>query len=338
MFSFSYLCTYPYPPMPKRDYYDVLGISKAATQDEIKRAYRKLAREHHPDVNKAPDAAKKFSEIQEAYDFLSDESKRRRFDQFGHDGERAAQQSRSGNRYEWSPQQQSGTPFENEDLGDVFDAIFGERARAGTRPRSNPFHDDEPQQQTLRHAVTIPFETAWRGGVTPIRIDEGAGTSKAKSRTIEVQIPPGIADGTQLRVRGSGTAKRGAPDLLVQIRVLPHQLFRRGEFEETGKGLDLYLDLPISIAEAVLGAPVTIPTLEGSADLVIPPGTSSGRKLRLKGQGLGDQSGNRGDLYAVLRIVPPAGGDLTEEQRQQLLNIAARGPSIRSGPYWPRPG
>lgn len=320
--------------MSKRDYYEVLSVSKGAMQDEIKRAYRKLAREHHPDVSKAPDAAKKFAEIQEAYDTLSDEAKRRQYDQFGFDGSRSSPHQRGGGRHEeWGTGSgASGTPFGDEDLGSVFDAIFGERSRGGARSRRSPFADaEEETPEVLRHAVTIPFETAWKGGMAPVRVEEAG---KGKSRVIEVQIPPGIADGTQLRVRGAGTAKRGAPDLLLQIRVLPHALFRRGEFEETGKGLDLFLDLPVSIAEASLGASVTIPTLNGSLDLVIPPGTASGRKLRLKGQGLHDQAGNRGDLYALTRIVPPAGTDLSDEERRALERIASKGVAIRTGPMW----
>ncbi len=321
--------------MSKRDYYDVLSVSKGATQEEIKRAYRKLVREHHPDVSKAPDAAKKFAEVQEAYDTLSDEAKRRQYDQFGFDGARGSPNARPGTRYdEWpgSSSSTAGTPFEGEDLGSVFDAIFGERSRAGTRSRRSPFAEAEEEgPEIIRHAVTIPFETAWKGGMAPVRVEEAG---KGKSRTIEVQIPPGIADGTQLRVRGAGASKRGAPDLLLQIRVLPHALFRRGEFEETGKGLDLYLDLPITIAEATLGGSVSIPTLSGSLDLVIPPGTASGRKLRLKGQGLHDQAGNRGDLYALTRIVPPAGTDLTDEERKALERVALKGVSLRTGPLW----
>ena len=320
--------------MSKRDYYDVLNVSKGATQDEIKRAYRKLAREHHPDVSKAPDAAKRFAEIQEAYDTLSDEAKRRQYDQFGFDGARSSPHARAGARYEDWPGGASttGTPFEGEDLGSVFDAIFGERSRGGARSRRSPFADAEEEgPDVIRHTVTIPFETAWKGGMAPVRVEEAG---KGKSRTIEVQIPPGIADGTQLRVRGAGTSKRGAPDLLLQIRVLPHALFRRGEFEETGKGLDLYLDLPVSIAEASLGGSVSIPTLSGSLDLVIPPGTASGRKLRLKGQGLNDQAGNRGDLYALTKIVPPAGTDLNDDERKALERFALKGVSIRTGPLW----
>lgn len=321
--------------MPKRDYYEVLSVSKGATQEEIKRAYRKLAREHHPDVCKAPDAAKRFAEIQEAYDTLSDEAKRRQYDQFGFEGSRSSPNARAGARYEdWhgGASANAGTPFEGEDLGSVFDAIFGERSRGGARSRRSPFADaDEDGPEVIRHAVTIPFETAWKGGMAPVRIEEAG---KGKSRTIEVQIPPGIADGTQLRVRGAGTSKRGAPDLLLQIRVLPHALFRRGEFEETGKGLDLYLDLPITVAEASLGGSVSIPTLSGSLDLVIPPGTASGRKLRLKAQGLNDQAGNRGDLYALTKIVPPAGTDLNDDERRALERLALKGVSIRTGPLW----
>lgn len=329
--------------MAKRDYYDVLGVPKGASQDEIKKQYRKLARQHHPDVNKASDAAQKFAEIQEAYDTLSDDAKRRRYDQFGHDGERMAggPAGAGAGQYRWSSSGggggMSGSPFESEDLGEVFDAIFGERSR-GSRSRRGPFADEDAPPQVLRHAITVPFETAWRGGSTQVRIEEPTAGGKTKSRTLEVQIPAGVADGTQLRVRGAGASRHQSADLIVQVRVLPHALFRRGEFEETGKGLDLYLELPISIAEATLGATVTVPTLEHSADLVIPPGTSSGKKLRLKRQGLGDAAGNRGDLYAVLKIVPPAGTDLSEAERTALEKIAARTPGLRSGPLWPKPG
>ncbi len=328
--------------MGKRDYYSTLGLSRGATTEEIKRAYRKLARELHPDVNKSPDATRKFSEVQEAYDVLSDEAKRRKFDMFGHEAE-AHGRPRPGagggaTRQTWTGADGEAMPFDADDLGSVFDAIFGDRAGRGGRSRPGPFaveEEEEPEQNVLRRTVTVPFETVQHGGVQQVRIEEGAAKGKARTRTIEVRVPPGVADGTQLRVRGSGSGQRGAPDLILMVRVMPHALFRRGETEETGRGLDLYLDLPITIGEATLGATMAIPTLGQAGELVIPPGTASGRKLRLKGQGLADQSGNRGDLYAVVKIVPPLGADLTEEQRRLLQKIAALGPGLRTGPHWP---
>lgn len=321
--------------MSKRDYYDVLGLNRSASEEDIKRAYRKLARQFHPDVNKSPDAQRRFTEIQEAYDTLSDPGKRRMYDQFGHDAQRAGRagaQPRSG---PWPGGHAGGAPFEGEDLGSVFEAIFGGRAGA-RRQAPSPF-DQDAEPEPLRHEITIPFERALGGGAESIRLEESApGRRGSKGRTIEIKIPPGIADGSQLRIPGAGSAQRGAPDLIVTVRVRAHPLFRRGEFEETGRGLDLYLDLPISIAEATLGATVRIPTLDGTAEVMIPAGTASGRKLRLRGQGMQDAA-TRGDLYALVRIVPPAGGELTPDERRILEQVSSRTPTIRAGAGWPKP-
>lgn len=322
-------------PSP-RDYYEVLGLARSASADDIKRAYRKLARELHPDVNKSPDAAKKFAEIQQAYDVLSDDAKRKEYDQFGFSPRGSGTSARSpGGQTQYSWSDAGGHDINGEDMESVFDAIFGGRSgfgnqtrgRArGPRTRTHRAEDAEP----LRHEVRVPFMTMAKGGTESLRIREDG-----NSRSIEVSIPPGIADGGQLRVRASGSKSANAPDLILTVKVDPHPLFRRGEFEETGKGLDLYLDLPVNIAEATLGTTVSIPTLDDTVELALPPATPSGKKLRLRARGLTDTSGTKGDLYAVIKIVPPDGKGLSADERHMLETIARRA-GVRQGPAWPK--
>lgn len=326
--------------MAERDYYEVLGVARSAGQDEIRKAYRKLAREHHPDVSKAPDAAKKFAEVQNAYDVLSDEQKRRLYDQHGEAGVKGPPPG-AGDRA-WSGAARSqGFDFDPDELGSVFEAIFGGGARAhaaggtggqrrghrsGRRPR------EAPEQPPVEHEVRVSFLTAARGGKEHVRISaEGA------SKSIEVTIPPGIEDGAVLRVPGVvGGGLGPGRDLLLTIRTGAHPIFRRGEHAETGKGLDLYLDVPLTIAEATLGAAVAVPTLDGSAEVRVPAGTSSGRRLRLRGQGLRDARGGQGDLYGVVRIVPPSGDDLTPAERAAIESAAGKTAGVRPSPPWPR--
>jgi DnaJ-class molecular chaperone len=177
-------------------------------------------------------------------------------------------------------------------------------ARRGTRA--------EPEPAAVEHELDITFMTAARGGTEPLRLN-----ADGKARTIEVKIPKGTADGTRLRVRGGVDGQ----DIILKIKVGPHPVFRRTEHGTGPQGLDLYLDLPLSIAEATLGAAVTAPTLDGSVELRIPPGTASGRKLRVRGQGLEDTKGNKGDLYAVVKIVPPDGSGLSAADAAALKRI-----------------
>lgn len=320
----------------QRDYYEVLAIPRSASADDIKRAYRKLAREHHPDVNKSPDAAKKFAEIQQAYDVLSDDAKRKEYDQFGFSprGSGAPGAGPAGQTaYSWSDA--GGHDINGEDMESVFDAIFGGRAPFGNQtrgrargPRSRTHRAEEPEP--LRHDVRVPFMTMAKGGTESLRIREDGA-----SRSIEVTIPPAIADGGQLRVRASGSKSANAPDLIITVKVDPHPLFRRGEFEDTGKGLDLYLDLPVSIAEATLGTSLSIPTLDDTVELALPPATPSGKKLRLRARGLSDASGAKGDLYAVIKIIPPDPKLLSAHDKKTLEELASKGTPPRTGPHWP---
>lgn len=337
--------------MPDRNYYETLGIAKGASADDVRRAYRKLARQYHPDVNKAPDAARKFGEIQNAYDVLSDEQKRRLYDQYGEAGLKGGFDSGAtgdaGAHYTWTNVGQQGGPFKGfdfdaDELGSVFEAIFGGQGRgrqsagprarghkAGRQPRSREPVSEEPAH--VSSEISVSFMTAAKGGTEHVRLSGASGQGK----TIEVTIPPGLDDATTLRIRRVVGPEGEEQDLLLTVRVGGHPLFRRGEFRETGKGLDLYLDLPLTIAEATLGADVAIPTLEGSVELRIPPGTASGRRLRLRGQGLRTTQGALGDLYAVVKIVPPSGDELTEHERRTLEQVAAKGRAVRPPPDWP---
>lgn len=318
--------------MAGRDHYDTLGVPRGAGADEIRRAYRTLARRHHPDVNKSPDAASKFAEVQAAYDVLSDDQKRRLYDQYGDtyasgsgradpfSARKAASGGRSG------ASGASHFDFDVEDLSSMFDAMFGGRAPAeggpggkGSRGRRQATAESPP----LRHDLHIPFITAAKGGTQSIQLQSDQG-----SRTVEVNIPPGIHHGATLRVRNPlGTP--GGRDLHITLRVGEHPYFRRGESGPTGEGNDLFVDLPLTIAEATLGATVTTPTLDGDVEVSVPPGTASGRRLRLKGRGIRAASGETGDLYAVIKIVPPRSSDLSEQEKATLADIASRGPSPR---------
>jgi len=325
-----------------RDYYEVLGVERGANADQIRKAYRKLARQYHPDMNKAPDAAKKFNEVQEAYDVLSDQEKRKSYDRFGHAGVGAAASGggpgagwgggagRAG-RTVWSNAE--GGDFESGDFASIFEQMFGgmggasvgrgaaagfgARARANRAPQRG--HDIEP-------TITVTFLTAALGGSEQLRV--GAGDQPS---TITVKIPPGIESGAKLRIKRKGqpSPENGPPgDLILTVEVGQHPYFRRDD-------LDLLIDVPITIAEAVLGATVTVPLLkDGSVDVKIPPGVSSSQKLRVRGKGIADPKGKTGDLYVVVQIVAPAGSTLPPQDRAALEKLAGNLPNPRKSAPW----
>ena len=308
--------------MAQRDYYEILGVKRGATEEEIRAAYRKLARKYHPDVNKEPDAQAKFTEIQEAYDILSDVEKRKLYDRVGRAG---FAQGAAGARTGPASQRGVHVDFDLNDLGSMFDAFFGGRkGRAGPGPRSggDPFagRAATTKPEPIRFETTVSFMTAARGGTEHLSVNTPAG-----SKRIGVTIPKGVADGAKLRVRGDDDE----PDIIVTVSVGGHPHFRRPD----RSGLDLEFDLPLSVSEVAFGAEVRVPTLSGPVSLRVPPGTASGKKLRLRQRGLEDAKGKKGDLYAVIRIVPPDAEALTDAERATLEKIGDKA-RVRDDDVW----
>ncbi len=309
--------------MSHRDYYDILGVSRTASADEIKRAYRKLAKQHHPDHNPGnPEAEAKFKEAQGAYSVLSDTQKRAEYDQFGRAGVGDWQQRQGGQRvYSWG----GGSQINSEDLEDlfsafggggrqqasVFDQFFGGRGqRRAPRRRAGPARGDN-----VDHAVRLTFDQSLHGTKIELRLtDKGNGS---QPQTLTVTVPPGVEEGQRIRLRGKGQpGSNGGPagDLFLVCSIAPHAYLRR-------VGRDLFLDLPISLTEAALGTTIEVPTLDGRVSLKIPPGTPGGSKLRLRGKGIpASRKQPVGDLYAVIKIVAPT--KLTEKQQELLEQLA----------------
>jgi DnaJ-class molecular chaperone len=338
--------------MAKRDYYEVLGVSKGASADEIKRAHRKLARQYHPDMNKNnPSATEKFKEVQEAYDVLSDAEKRGLYDQFGHAGvdggappggpgahdpfeafRRGAGRG-NGRRQQWRP----GPNVTVEDFeggegnfGEIFEQLFG-RGGAGAagmggaggtggrapRPRAQPQRGAD-----VEHPVTLTFAQAARGTTLPLQINRDG-----RLETIEVKVPAGVRDGSRIRIKGRGQQSAGgdAGDLYIVTQIHPHPYFRRD-------GLDILLDLPISMYEALLGTKVEVPTLDGPVTLTIPPGTGSHAKLRIKGRGI-ERGEEKGDQLVVTKVIVPK--NLDDEGREMVKRLQGKAPlDARADARW----
>lgn len=313
--------------MAPSDYYEVLGVPRTASAEDIRRAHRRLARQWHPDVNKSPEAGRRFAQVQEAYEVLSDPEKRRRYDQYGHPGVQA--EPPSGGTYAWS--NVGGAPreadFDEFDVESLFETFFGgRRGHAGSQTRARRA---SRAVQTIERDLSVDFLTAALGGTQELRLTTPAG----RSRSIEVRIPRAVNDGTQLRVARAVSDGGHEADLLLTLRIQPHPVFRRSPAGGPARGLDLYVDLPLTIAEATLGADVAVPTLSGRVELRVPPGSGSGRMLRVRGKGLQDESGATGDLYAVVKIVPPDAARLSEQEKHVLRDIAGRGPHPREDLY-----
>jgi DnaJ-class molecular chaperone len=315
--------------MAKRDYYDVLGVAKSASADEIKSAFRKMARKFHPDATKNdPKSTERFKEAQEAYEVLSDAAKRKNYDEFGHAGvgampggggdpfESFRRAQAGGGRRSW--QGGPGVSVEDfdlggQDIGSIFDQFFGASRSGRSRGRTRV----EPRRgQDIEHPVTLSFEQAARGTHLPLQINR-----EGKIETIDIRIPAGVKDGSRVRVKGRGGPGIGgreaeAGDLFIITHVTPHAYFRR-------EGLDVYLDLPISLYEAAAGAKVDVPTLDGLRTLTIPPNTSGGAKLRIKGHGI-QRGEEKGDQIVVTKIVMPK--NLDDEDRKAIERISAKHP------------
>jgi len=306
-----------------RDFYEILGVSRTATQDEIQQAYRKLARAHHPDVNHDPAAEDRFKDVSEAYDVLSDPDTRRRYDAFGPDFRRVPDGVDPGT---WNRARSAGargagagpgrraagpagdTGFttgsgENIDLDDLLGGLFGGRAGRGWGPI--PGADQEA-------VVELTVEEAYHGTRRSVTLEGGGQT-----RSLEVTIPAGVTNGQRIRLAGQGA--RGADgaaagDLYLIVRIARHPRYRV-------EGRDLHVELPLSPWEAALGTTAAVDTPDGEAKVKVPAGTSSGRRLRLRGRGLPNPRGTPGDLLAEVKIMVP--GKLSREERRLFTELAA---------------
>lgn len=289
-----------------QDYYEVLGVSRTASDEEIQQAYRKLARRHHPDINKDPQAEERFKDVNEAYSVLADPKTRARYDRFGPGfrqipedyDERVA--AGGGVRFGQGP----GNAYQDVDFEDLFGGLFGAGVRGGPR-RTVPGADQEAE-------LELTVEEAYRGGRRRISLAGPGGR-----RDYQVNVPRGVREGQRIRLAGEGA--RGSPDapagdLYLRVRIKPHERYRL-------EGRDIHVRLPVTPWEAALGATVPLPTPGGTAKVTVPPGSSSGRRLRLRGEGMPHPRGADGDLYAEVRVmVPPRP---TDRERKLFEDLAA---------------
>ncbi len=314
-------------PVDFKDYYSILGVPRAATEAEIKKAFRQLARKHHPDVARDKKASEeKFKEINEAYEVLSDPAKRRKYDELGahwQEGGAPPPPRRAGRRNAAGSEEFhfGGTGF-----SDFFEQFFGGRADfPRTEFRENHFAGGAPESERgedIEGDLLVTLDEALHGAVRSLSLEHrGNGNRRGEIQTFKVRIPPGALDGQRIRVPGKGGAGHGAGpsgDLYLRVRLAAHPDFRV-------RGADLYHDLDVAPWDAVLGARLTVPTLTGSIHLRLPPGTENGKQLRVRGHGLRKgRSGDRGDLYVVVHLSTPEAAS-TEERNlwEQLRDLAA---------------
>lgn len=332
--------------MAAKDYYQILGVKRDASEKEVKQAYRRLARKHHPDVNPGDKAAEsKFKEVNQAYEVLSDKDKRQKYDRFGDQWQYADQftQQQTQQRYQQAPGggfRQGGTSFrfeEGGDLGSLFNELFGgARSRTSRQPRAQ-------RGRNIEHPVEITLEEAYHGAsrLLSLEVTEPCGTCRgtgqvkngpcatcrgagvvSRPKRIEVKIPPGVKDGSRVRIAGKGGQGSGGAssgDLYLVTSVKPHAVFQRN-----GDDLQVAVDVPLMVA--VLGGEVKVPTLKGKLALKIPPETQNGRTFRLVGQGMPHLGGGtRGALLAKVNLVLPT--KLSDKEKELFRQLNALRPS-----------
>jgi curved DNA-binding protein len=295
-----------------KDYYETLGLSRQATDEQIRNAYRKLARKHHPDVNPGnKDAEEKFKEINEAYSVLSDSQKRKQYDELG-------QNWKAGSDFRPPPDWRREVRVDLGDLGgpgdfsDFFESLFGGATRGAGRKAGFATRGRDLEAQ-----IRIPLEEAHRGGVRTVAFRGPDG----KQKSIRVTIPPGVSEGELIHLRNEGEpgASGASPgDLFVTVRVEPHPVFK-----VLNDG-DVETNLPVSPWEAALGAHVRAPTLDGPVEVSIPPSTQTNQRLRLRGQGMSRRGGGRGDQYVRLQIMNPPSLSTRERELYERLASESR--------------
>jgi DnaJ-class molecular chaperone len=320
------------------DYYNVLNVSRTASQEEIQKSYRRLARKFHPDLHadeeeKEKQAAKqKFQKIQQAYDVLSDPEKRQMYDQLGPEFDRMGGKSPFGGaapEFDFSQifGGQGGRAGGFEDLLRQFGMGASGAGPMGGGPRGGPFQRPPGPAKGLdvEQQITVPFSTAVLGGEYRVTLERRSG----KVETIDVKIPAGIESGKKIRLRGQGDPGfDGGPrgDLLIQVKISPHPTYSR-------KGLNLLVTLPVTVGEAVRGAKIDLPTPHGTITVTVPPGSSSGKSLRLKGMGIKGKE-LKGDLIATLQIVLPKNLSAKDIQLIEKLDACWNGASPRTELKW----
>jgi curved DNA-binding protein len=313
-----------------KDYYEVLGVDRSATAEEIRKAYRRLARKYHPDINKGSDATTRFAEVQEAYEVLSDAEKRKAYDRFGRVGVGVGQGPGGfGRGGSWRVDTGPGGQVDPSEFASVFEELFGRGAEGpfgvgARRPGAPTAAPPQRRGEDLHHTLTVGFMTAALGGKEQVRVH----TEDSGMQTLTVTIPDGIDTGEKLRVKGQGrpgVAGGPAGDIILEVQVGGHPYFRR-------EGLDLFVDVPVTIAEATFGVTVTVPLLAGSIEIKIPPGASSGQKLRVRGKGITNAKAQQGDYHAVVQIVAPR--DLSEKGRQLVTELEPELKNPRESAPW----
>ena len=320
-----------------KDFYKILGVERSASEKDIKKAYRKLARENHPDVNKSSGAEAKFKEISEAYQVLSDPDKRALYDQWGEQFDKVPPGASAPGGYAGGGvpggvdfadifrqaqggQGRGGVQWQGGgDVGDLFEGLFGFRKRGQGAPNQDPFRGQSaPKGQDVEQPVTITLGESVRGATRTFQFTlQGAHSGQAFPRKVTVKIPAGVREGSTVRAKGQGAPGPGGGangDLLLRIHLQPHPFWTR-------KGDDLHAELPISFEEAALGATVEVPILDGHVKLKVPAGTHGGQNFRLSGRGIPKPKGGKGDLYFKAKIAVPK--ELTDEQKKlvQQLNL-----------------
>ncbi|MCP4707129.1 MAG: J domain-containing protein [Planctomycetes bacterium] len=342
--------------MTKRDYYEILGVPRGATTEEIKKAYRKLARKYHPDTaGDDPKTTERFKEAQQAYEVLKDTKKRQAYDRFGHAGlkmDGASAGPGPGRRYQWNTSGGGPGGFDfseifggapggggaHFDFSDIFsgqtggatgsDDIF-ERIRDRSSRRSRRSSHPAPTSgKDIEHKEKLSFEEAIQGTGRDITMNITQTDGKRRQEKLSVKIPAGVDNGSKIRLRGKGqpgpNGKHG--DLIITIDVADHPYFQR-------QGDDIYLEAPLSFSEAALGAKVKVPTLTDHTTVTIPPGSSSHQKLRLKNKGVKSRkTGEPGDMYLILKIVSPEKPD--DQAKDSLEKLAQFYPKKGIRNHW----